>query len=603
MASAEILVDGSMAWGGGVDSIKVPTISGPNNPDGLDRNQNAWLVNAIDRDTGLTQRSGWQPLGLVAGAGQLYQGGIVYSPIAGDPYLLCVIGGHIYSVTFSSPPVVTDLTLVFAQVPITQTLPRCFFVQAEEFVVIQWGDLVSNPFFYDGVQLWQSNGIINPGSVDPNNELPPGGPMVYYQQRIWIAQWNGLHRVLCAGDIVGNQASGTAPYGYRDSVLKVTECPLAFGTGGDGFAVPSQSGDIRALAYSANLDATLGQGNLMIFTRGPVYTLDVPITRTDWIATTSNKQPTMKVIQLTNGSVNDRSIVAANGDLFFQTITGDIGSISTALKYFQQWGNTPVSSNEHKIVQRQNKALLQFVSGINFDNRLLMSALPKQLENGVVCDAIIPLDLTPINSFGKGATPAWQGHWEGLQWLQLFVADFGGLDRAFGLTVGKTTSEIDLWEITEDAKEENGDNRVTWISTGPAFDFGSSIKLKKLVSLELWFDRLWGTVDFAVYYTPDQYPCPILWSTFTECAARNSIEDITFVNQYPPATDYREQYRIKVLPTPEPAECNILSSRPLNVARQFQITIVVTGFCRIRGIFPKTLPVERSLYEDMITCR
>lgn len=599
-----------MAWGGGVDSIKVPTISSPSNPDGLDRNQNAWLVNAIDRDTGLTNRSGWQPLGFSFDSTSYYQGGIVYSPLAGSPYLICAVSGHIYSVTFANPPVVVDLTLTFGLTPFNPTIPRSFFVQAEEFVVIQPGDLNTAPLFYDGVQLWQSNEITGANNVPgdpplgatPFNELPRGGPMVYYQQRIWIAQWNGFHRVLCAGDIVGNQSSGTPAYGYRDSVLKVTECPLAIGVDGDGFTIPSHAGDIRGLAYSANLDAALGQGSLIIFTRGPVYTLEVPITRTDWISTTANKQPVMKVIQLTNGSVNDRSIVAANGDLFYQTVTGDIGSIATAIKYFQQWGNTPVSSNELKLVERQDRSLLQFVSGTNYDNRLLMTALPKQLPQGVVCTAIMPLDLTPINSFGKSQLPNWQGHWEGLQWLQVFTGDFGGVDRCFGLAVSKVDSSIVLWEITLDDRREDGDNRVTMMIKTPAYDFSAGIALKKLVSLELWIDRLWGTVDFDVYYAPDQYPCPIFWQHFQECAARNTYEDLMSPGDYPPREDYREQYRVRVLPLPEPAECNPCSKRPFNVARQFQITLVVTGSCRIRGIFPKALPVERGLYEDMVTC-
>jgi hypothetical protein len=105
--------------------------------------------------------------------------------------------------------------------------------------------------------------------------------MVYYQGRIWYAQG----RIYTAGDIVGGP-SGTLANQFKDSILKVTENPLALG--GDGFAVPSTAGDIRALSYSANLDTSLGQGPLYIFTRRQVYQLSVPVTRADWIAATSN---------------------------------------------------------------------------------------------------------------------------------------------------------------------------------------------------------------------------------------------------------------------------------------------------------------------------
>ena len=106
-------------------------------------------------------------------------------------------------------------------------------------------------------------------------ELPAAGPMVYYQGRIWYA----YYRSYTAGDIVGGP-SGIPGHriSMRDSILKVTENPLAIG--GDGFAVPTQAGNIRALQYAANIDKALGEGTLYVFTRKQIYALDVPISRT-----------------------------------------------------------------------------------------------------------------------------------------------------------------------------------------------------------------------------------------------------------------------------------------------------------------------------------
>lgn len=612
MANGEVLVDGSMAWGQGVNSVIVPTIAGPSNPDGLPRDQNFWLVNCSDRDGGLSPRAGWQPMGLVTDGSALWQGGITYVPrVAGDPYLLCLVGGHVLKVTYSTPPTVTDLSVIWG-VTLPANQVHAYFVQAEEFVVIQAGDLTTNPLFWDDVQLWQSAGGTAP--YPALNELPPGGPMCYYQGRIWIAQWNGNHRTVNAGDIVGDQFSGDLnfhgqPTNFRNSVLRVTENPVAIG--GDGFTVPAGPGDIRGLQYSANLDATLGQGTLFAFTRDQVYSLTVPISRKDWIAADANNQPHIQVVQLTNGSVNDRSIVQVNGDLFYQTITGNLASLSTALKYFQQWGNTPVSANEYHITSRQDRGLLQFVSGIEFNNRLLMGALPKQFRQGVACQAIIPMDFTPISSFGKGKPPAWQGHYEGLNFLQLFNANFGGLEKAFGIVIDDVDGSVKLWELTLQDQFENGDNRISWLIKGPSFDFRNSFALKKLVSLELTLDRLWGKVDFDVYFVPDQYPCPIKWASFSECAARNCQEDallnaIELANCIYPQSipDYREQYRAtKVLPLPPDVGCNVATNRPFNVGFQFQIIIKVTGFCRIRGYLLKALPVEKDLYTGLILCQ
>src|SRR5688572_5684933 len=60
-----VLVDGSVDFSGGVDSVKVTTIQSDVNPGGLARNQLAWLVNAGLRDGGITQRATFQPIGFM----------------------------------------------------------------------------------------------------------------------------------------------------------------------------------------------------------------------------------------------------------------------------------------------------------------------------------------------------------------------------------------------------------------------------------------------------------------------------------------------------------------------------------------------------------
>lgn len=137
-----------MDWTGGVDSITVPTIASQSNPEGLARNQLAWLVNGTVRDGGIMPRAGWQPQGQVTDGTTLYQGGITYVPTAGDPYLICLIGGHLMKVTLDLPPVVTDLSVI-AGVFFPANQVQAFFVQAEQYVVVQCGDLSTLPMIYD----------------------------------------------------------------------------------------------------------------------------------------------------------------------------------------------------------------------------------------------------------------------------------------------------------------------------------------------------------------------------------------------------------------------------------------------------------------------
>src|SRR6185369_15439901 len=154
-------------------------------------------------------------------------------------YLILAISGRFYRIRVDTDNSIDDITGPVAFPP---TQPYYHFTQGEEFMVVQAGDYVTLPAFWDGATMRQSTGL-----AGAPKELPAAGPMVYYQGRIWYAYF----RQYTAGDIVRGP-SGTAPYQLRDSILKVTENPLAIG--GDGVAVASQAGNLRAMQYSANID-------------------------------------------------------------------------------------------------------------------------------------------------------------------------------------------------------------------------------------------------------------------------------------------------------------------------------------------------------------
>lgn len=588
-----VRTDGSTDFSGGVDSIKTTTVASDSNPNGLGRNQLAWLANMTVRDGGITPRNGWFFKGKISDGSALFQDGTIYGNPFTVPYIVTMIGGKVLKVDpdFGSPVTILSTT------PATTNpadIPRAFMQQAEQFLIIQAGDYGTTlnpqlPLFWDGSLLRRSNGL-------PAGELPAATCMDYYQGRVWYAQG----REVAAGDIVGDQASGTLPYKFKDSVLRVTENPLV--VGGDGFTVPDESGDIRMLKHSANLDSTLGQGNLFVGTTKAVYSLQVPITRTDWIAATANNQPIMTVVQLNNGPVNDRSVVAVNGDLYYQALEPSIRSLFTAIRYFGQPGNTQISSNEERILAFNDRALMQYASGCLFDNRLLECVLPKQLPQGVVHQAVLPLDFTPVSSYGSQRAPVWEGHWEGLQILKILSGDFGGLERCFAIVVSKLDSSIELWEFTNFARFDNedradGGDRVDWYVEFPAYNDNRPFDLKQLVSAELWVDKLFGTTDYLIEYRPDGDPCWHFWAKFRMCSARNSCETVKNPVCYP-IQPGRESYRATVtLPMP-PTECGVMN-RPVNVGYQFQARITGKGWNRIRGWLPKFIPVEKGTYENM----
>jgi hypothetical protein len=587
-----ISVDGSLDWSGGVDSVKVTTIASEQIPNGLMRNQLAWMNNATVRDGGITQRFGWLFLAAMHPGGALYQGGFMYQPDAGFPYMIHGIGGHIYRQDMTTGAL-TEISGPTTLHPADATMFH--FVQAEQYLIIQAGDNVTLPLFWDNTTLRRSIGIppVPPPPGTPGvSEIPAATAMCYYMDRLWYAQG----RKYSAGDIVYGP-SGTALNEFRDAVLNVTENPLA--AGGDGFVIPRTDGDIRALRYSATLDTNLGQGKLFVFTRKAIYALTVPVTRTAWLTADKNNMPLQTVAQLVNGGVGDRCVVAANGDLFFQSLEPSIRSLMQAVRNFQEWGNVEISANEQRLLQFNDRGLMSFSSGIVFNNRLLQAMLPEQTPYGVIHKGIVPMDFIPISSFKSQRSPNWEGVWEGLDIFQLFVGDFGGRERAFAVTLDKDDSSIALWEITNYSRVEESDSRVNWVIEFPAFNWQHPFDMKKLVSGELWVDRLHGTVDFTIEYRPDGEMCWQPWHIWQACSPRNSIEDTNNPIAYP-LVPYTECYRSTMtLPKPPEACAGCGTGRPAYLAYQIQVRLTIRGFCRIRGLLLHAQRVDRKLYANL----
>lgn len=617
-----VLVDGSFDFSDGVDSSKVTTLQSELVPNGLKRSQLSWLFNASLRTIGILQRTGWQPLVRVAGMGGLWQGGYIYEPDGANPYLVCSISGHIYQVLLEPPYTVTDLSDAFGLYNPADA-EMAFFCQGENQLVIQAGDFYTGPLaippggtndygqvlvngsttlplFWNGTTMRRSRGITTaaPAGVLPDiNEIPAATCMDYYGNRLWYAQ----ARLIAGGDMVG-ALSGTVAQRRRDAILNVTENPLCFS--GDGFTVPTNAGNIRAIRHAANINVALGQGQLYIFTRKSVYELIVPTTRTDWIGADTNNQPQMRVIQLVNGAVGDRCVVPVNGDLFYQAFEPSIRSLMRAVANFGdgQWGNTPISQNEERALQFNDRALMRFSSGIEFNNRVLHAVLPSTSSDGinVIHQGILPLDFDTVTNLEEKKKPIWEGIWDGLQILQLFTGDFGGRQRAFAANISDEDMSINVWELTTDQRMQNGDNRVTWGAEFPAYTWSSSgyeYRLKQLNGGEMWLDKIAGTVDMDIYYRADAEPCWRFWFHHQVCAARCEDEEGVLTGY--PCDPTREGYVFTVA-FPEPlAVCNQMQVRPTTQGYQFQVKIVLKGWCRIRGLLLYALPVQKPQFQGI----
>jgi hypothetical protein len=594
------LTDGTLDFSGGVNSARVPTISGPLVPQGLARNQVAWGINCQMRQGGIAQREGWSPLVQDAPWSGLYQGGILMERQFGDPYLLLAIGGSLWRVRVDTDNTVDNLSTVFGgALTMPPTEPLAHFTQGELFVVWQAGDLTTNPIFFwdDGdalIGMRRSLGFV--GVNNAANEIPPAGPMDYYQNRIWYAFGNAY----AAGDIVTNQTSGTAVFDYRDAILHVTENPVA--KGGDAFRLPVTAGNIRALKHATNLDTATGTSDLYVFTRRGVFTCNAPITRADWTTTTLNEMPLQKVALIKGGAYSDRAVTAVNADLFFcAPPNGDVRTIQTAVRYFHQWGQLPVSRNENRILAFNDRSMLRFTSSIEFNNRFLQTCSPVAVPAGTAFRTLLPLDFDVLSSFEERTPPIWQGSYEALPVLQLFEGDFGGRPRAFAVIWSDLHQAIEVWEISDSLLFDNGDTRIAFQLETPAYTFGNPFQLKELETLELWCDRLIGTAQFEVSYRPDSWPCWLPWHIWTECSAKDCAEEMPTVScpSYPTEFNCPSFKATMTLPKPA-AQCIMPSGRPSNQGYQFQLKILIRGAVRIRGLVVYSLPLSKAPFAGLV---
>jgi hypothetical protein len=580
------IVDGQTDWSAGVNSGQKPTIASDNLPHGLKRNALAFLGNGTVRGGQISARKGFQPLVQGINWSGLFQGGYMYEPDGADPQIIMGVGGRTYQVRVDTDNSVNDVTTPATVRSLSQ--PQWWMKQGEQFLVIQ--DNFDEPCVWDGSNLKRISTFIDPLAVPT---LPRGTAMDYFMGRFWVCTGG---REYMGGDIVRGP-SGTAAYGLRDSILFQSE--NTYLAGGGAFVVPTNAGAIRAIAHTAELDTTLGQGRLYIGTRTSIYACNVPVDRTAWIAANNNKIPFQTVAQIKFGPVGDRSVVAVNGDLFYQTLEPGIRSLTLAQRLFQQWGNVGISRNENRVLQLNDRSLLRFSSGIEFDNRLLQTCLPFQTAVGVAHRGIIPLDFDIISSLDEKAPPAWEGMIEGLQFLQLLEGDFGGRQRAFAIVLSEVSGQIEVWELTSTEIRDNGDSRITYWFETPAYTWGDQFKLKKLVSAELWADDIFGTVDFTVEYRVDSSPCWVLWHKWQVCAARDCREDPEVPCGYPMQPFCAQNRSSMALPVP-PSVCDVNNIRPSDIGYQFQCRITIKGTATIRGFLIYAEERDKEPYDGII---
>lgn len=291
----------------------------------------------------------------------------------------------------------------------------------------------------------------NPGDAVPSGkfmftigELGIGRMGAYGHGRNWMSLIDAVS--FTASDLVG-ESSGSSAYTFRDAVLKVSKNQAL--TGGKPFRVPSSGDTIQGMAFTAQLDASLGQGPLSVFTNTNVFSCLAPVDSSEWATL---ETPILPKTLIGSGTTSQWSISLSSGDLFFRSPDG-IRSQLIARLDSNKWGNTPISHEMERVITLDDQNLLNFCSSVVFENRLLMTCNPIQVAAGVYHRGLMVINFDSLSSLQEKSPAGYDGLWTGLQILQLIQAPlngFGGQTRQLALCFNSVDGKIELWEILPD---------------------------------------------------------------------------------------------------------------------------------------------------------
>lgn len=402
-------------------------------------------------------------------------------------------------------------------------------------------------------------------------ELPACRMGAYGMGQNWVCLVDGIEFMV--SDLVGS-SSGTQTENYRDAVLKATDAEIM-----GNFRLPNAGFIINSMTFAAQLDTSLGQGALEIGTMVNMFSCKAPFTLQDFQATIVQpmQNPILTESLIGTGPLGQNSTVLANSDTMFRSTAG-LGSLKIARRDISdEWGNTPISREMSRVIDRDNNSpLLTYSSAIVFDNRLRMTVSPVVATQGVYHEGEIALNFDLVSSLRGKAPPVYDGLWTGLNVLQHITGMFNTIQRSFAFTYNITLSKLELYELLSDPTlhKDNGVTPILWTFETPVI-FNQDVKplpeIVRLIDGEIYISDLQDTAHFKVQYRPVFYPCWIDWTEFDVCA------DMTKEHSEPQVT-----YPLG-LGEPSAKDCDTINNRPFREAVGFQLRFEITGHCIFWG--------------------
>lgn len=556
-------------WSGQTLGLCIDGVNTSVDPDLVGERQVSWLINGSIRGgkartrPALVQRL-VLPTGKVQGAGyfSVNRGKIILS-IGGIPYRVNVLGNKF---TYDS------ISLPWQNSSILNT---AWMQETVGNLVIQDGQAA--PIIYDGASARRSDIF--------GNEVPIGRMMAYGNGRLWVAV---SRYALKAGDI--HDGPGTE--------LMFTE--TGYFLGGGAFYFPQRMTGLRFLPVN---NTSTGYGSLIVFGRNRADSLRAEIASRDlWPDIPGFITQVLDDV----GTASHHCITPVNQDLYWRDAEGNIRSLRSAAHEAQSAGNSGISGEIRRIVDFETAEWLDQCSSIFFENRVIFTASPFMLPGGQVAfRKLISMDCAPLATMRGKAAPAYDGEWNGINFVRLVTGTFDGRKRAFVVAQdGAGTNS--LWEMMaaerEDAYLNSGSRVQRPITASVEFrriDFGTPAKPKQLTRCDVYPSKIEGDVNIKVYWRTANRTQWNLWGEFDACATMTDPAEATsgtthaFVN-----IAAQERGRVKSLTIPH-AEDDIMQ-QALSVGHAFEIRLVWTGNVSIDRVDVWSRPLQDDVYSNII---
>lgn len=415
-----------------------------------------------------------------------FQGACAYT-YAGVTRIAFAVQGDVYA---WNPAENTIQRLTEAVVIRDHTLPRMSFLDTGRHLIVNDGKNL--PMLVQGLNVRDSDPQAESVFTGLNGEIGPGTHMAYGYNQLCMALPGSNQFIIADPAVAGGQEDN-----YLFDTLN------QYLTGAGAFEVAGGQGNITCLKMQPQLDMPEGVGPLLVFTPSVIEAYNITVPRENW----GTQIITQRI--LNRGTDSAASVVVANGDVYFRSRDGihtikQARSAETSRAY-----QSAARGNQHWI-EGDAPGLLPYISGVFFDNRVLMTCAPWRLRQDdgqmdVACAGMTVLDLDVERSPRDSLTEIADGLWTGMEVTQLVTAWINGEERCFAFV-----------------KDIDGNNAIREISTqqlgrdfsGPtrsrlytrAFDLAGILACKTFGGLDVFLSKVIDSTKIRAHWKPDGHP-------------------------------------------------------------------------------------------------